>query len=753
MYLKRIELQGFKSFAGKTVLEFNRGITSVVGPNGSGKSNIADAVRWVLGEQSAKQLRGSKMLDVIFSGTQFRKSVGFAEVVLVVDNTEGKLPIDYTEIAVRRRLYRSGESEYSINNNTCRLRDIRELFLDTGVGRNGYSIIGQGKVQEILSQKSEDRRGIFEEAAGIMKYKVRKLEAQRKLERTEQNLLRIGDIVHELSIQLEPLAEQSAKAMEFLELREILQKNEVGLYLNNLKNYNSRLDKYDLDLETLSGDIENQNEELEKAGRENEERMLRMHELDELEQKARDNLNSFIMSVETTRHEIQISKERLNSIVSNRDRAKREIAEIEEKKKQLARDYYKREERMAYLEKQKTAFEEKLGAKREELDKILESLGDREKEIEGLREIIDDRIDKVSDTKIKLRTLENDNILIDENITESFKTKQGLILEKDANLLEVQDTHNEVDKLAATVRRNAAGAKKVREEIARTEKRLVDMKDDVSKKRTKLGILESNYKILDDMEKQMEGYESSVKAIMEEAGAPNSDLKGILDITSRVIDVEKDYEKAIEAALGNGLQSIITDNGRSLADAISYLKDQNKGRASFMAADNKIEPAINGKALTIARNCTGYIGLAAEKIKCPDKYRNGIDAMIGATVIADTFDNAITLMNETGRALNVVTLDGDFFGTDGIITGGSGVSGPAGIINRERKLRELKEEIDGLGEVIGGLEKTIGSLGGEIARLKSEAAGLEAEGTEANGILIRKKAEAEAAEAMLVRLT
>ena len=236
MYLKRIELQGFKSFAGKTVLEFNRGITSVVGPNGSGKSNIADAVRWVLGEQSAKQLRGSKMFDVIFSGTQFRKSVGFAEVVLIVDNTEGRLPVDYTEVAVRRRLYRSGESEYSINNNTCRLRDIRDLFLDTGVGRNGYSIISQGKVQEILSQKSEDRRGIFEEAAGIMKYKVRKIEAQRKLERTEQNLLRIGDIVHELSIQLEPLAEQSAKAREFLELREVLQKNEVGLYLNNLKN-------------------------------------------------------------------------------------------------------------------------------------------------------------------------------------------------------------------------------------------------------------------------------------------------------------------------------------------------------------------------------------------------------------------------------------------------------------------------------------------------------------------------------------
>ena len=241
MYLKKIELQGFKSFAGRTVLEFHKGITSVVGPNGSGKSNIADAVRWVLGEQSAKQLRGSKMFDVIFSGTQYRKSVGFADVTLVVDNEEGQLPIDYSEVSIRRRLYRSGDSEYSINGNLCRLKDIRELFMDTGVGRNGYSIISQGKIQEILSVKSEDRRGIFEEAAGIMKYKVRKLEAQRKLERTEQNLVRIKDIINELNNQLGPLEEQSATAREYLELRQVLQKNEVGLYLNNLKNYNARL--------------------------------------------------------------------------------------------------------------------------------------------------------------------------------------------------------------------------------------------------------------------------------------------------------------------------------------------------------------------------------------------------------------------------------------------------------------------------------------------------------------------------------
>jgi len=752
MYLKRIELQGFKSFAGKTVLEFNRGITSVVGPNGSGKSNIADAVRWVLGEQSAKQLRGSKMLDVIFSGTQFRKSVGFAEVILVVDNTEGKLPLDYTEIAIKRRLYRSGESEYSINNNHCRLKDIRELFLDTGVGRNGYSIISQGKVQEVLSQKSEDRRGIFEEAAGIMKYKVRKLEAQRKLERTEQNLLRIGDIVHELSIQLEPLAEQSTKAMEFLELREILQKNEVGLYLNNLKNYTARLEKYELDIETLNGDIENQNEELARAALKNQERTLRMHELDELEQKARNNLNNFVMSVETTRHEILISKERLNSIISNRERAKREIAEIEEKKKQLSRDYYKREERMAYLEKQKAEFEEKLNLRRAELDKILESLGEKEIEMENLREIIDDKFDLVSDAKIKLRTIELDNLSIDGSIEESYKTRQGLILDKDAQLLKMQDSKTEVDKLTTTVRKSSAEVEKLKTDIQTGETRLAALKDDVAKKRTKLGIFENNHKILDDMEKRMEGYQASVKAIIEEAGMEHSDLPGIQGIISRIIDVEPGFEKAVEAAFGVGLQSIIVMSGSDLSTALNYLKDQNKGRASFLSSDVKLPVELDEKLRKKAEACSGFICFASEKTSCPVQYVNAIDGILGTIAIADTFENARGIMDKTGYSLDCATVEGDFFSRNGTITGGSNVSGPSGIINREKKLRRLMKDSDSLKIDIEKLDTEINSLEVENTDLKSRFRELESGNNEMNGVLIRKKAEAEAAKVLLDRL-
>ncbi|MCD6323202.1 MAG: chromosome segregation protein SMC [Clostridiales bacterium] len=753
MYLKRIELQGFKSFAGKTVLEFNRGITSVVGPNGSGKSNIADAVRWVLGEQSAKQLRGSKMFDVIFSGTQYRKSVGFAEVTLVVDNSNGKLPVDYTEVAVRRRLYRSGESEYSINNNTCRLKDIRDLFLDTGVGRNGYSIISQGKVQEILSQKSEDRRGIFEEAAGIMKYKVRKLEAQRKLERTEQNLLRIGDIVHELAIQLEPLKEQSAKAREFLELREVLQKNEVGLYLNNLKNYTARLEKYEIDIETLNGDIENQNEELEKAAADNEIRNIRLRELDELEQKSRINLNSFVMSVETTRHEIQISKERLNSITSNRKRAKREIAEMEEKKKQLSRDYYKREERMEYLEKQKIAFEHKLNIRREELDKILESLGEKEKEMEKLRDIIDDKSDLVSDAKIKLRTFELDNISIDENIAESYKTKQSIILEKDGQLLRMQDARSEADKLSAAVRKNTVELDDIKEHIRAGETKLAVLRDDVAKKRTRIGILENNHKILDDMEKRMEGYKSSVKTIIEEAGVQNSELKGILGITSRIIDVEPGYEKAVEASLGGNLQSILVQNDIALSGAIEFLKEQNKGRASFISSETGGWEKPDKDILKKAKACNGFLCMASEKTTSPNQYKDAIEAMLETTVIADTYENALNIIRKTGYTLDCASLEGDFFSRKGVVSGGSNVSGPSGIINREKKLRQLNDDIKQLNGVVEKLEADIELLSGEVTDNKAKSHQIESGNNEMNGILIQRRTEAEAAQSLLDRLT
>lgn len=743
MYLKRIELQGFKSFAGKTVLEFHKGITSVVGPNGSGKSNIADAVRWVLGEQSAKQLRGSKMFDVIFSGTQFRKSVGFADVTLVIDNEEGKLPIDYTEVSITRRLYRSGDSEYSINGNQCRLKDIRELFLDTGVGRDGYSIISQGKIQEILSVKSEDRRGIFEEAAGIMKYKVRKLEAQRKLERTEQNLLRIKDITNELTLQLGPLKDQSIKAREYIELREVLQTNEVGLYLNNLKNYNSRIEKYELDLESLKGDIEQQEKELSNAAINNEDRIKRQHELEEIEESARADLNNFLMSVETKRHEIQIARERLNAVISGRERAGREILEIEEKKKQLARDYSKREERIGYLKQQQIDFEEKLSIKREALDSILMTLGEKEKHMEQLREKLDDLSDKLSDVKIKIRTRELEVSTIDDSMTASYKTQQELLLEKDSYVLKAQDLNNDAIRISKEVKGLADNLTVVREEINSGNFEIEKLRSDLGSKRTKLGILQSSLEILEDMEKRMEGYSGSVRDIVEEAGLTGSRLTGIRGVAARLITVDSGFEHAVEAALGNYVQAIITDNVGDIRKTLDYLKEQNKGRASFVSAEKNIltKTEIPGSI----SDMNGYLGALHDRIKGNGKSTDAVLTLISDTVVVDSLSNALAIKEKAKGRFDIVTIDGDFLSKTGVITGGSTSDEKAGLLNRENKIKKTKVEATNLHSEIEIMDIKLSNLSTRNVELSLEENTLRTRLNDLNVDKSRKEAEAAAA--------
>ena len=751
MYLKRIELQGFKSFAGKTVLEFHKGITSVVGPNGSGKSNIADAVRWVLGEQSAKQLRGSKMFDVIFSGTQYRKSVGFADVTLVVDNEEGKLPVDYSEVSISRRLYRSGDSEYSINGNQCRLKDIRDLFLDTGVGRDGYSIISQGKIQEILSVKSEDRRGIFEEAAGIMKYKVRKLEAQRKLERTEQNLLRIGDIVNELKHQIGPLEEQTVKAREFIELRDVLQKNEVGLYLNNLKNFTSRLEKYELDLESLKGDVEQQEKEMEKASAENAKRIKTQHELEESEEKAREELNNFIMSIETKRHEVQIAKERLNSIVLGRERAHREILEIEEKKKQLARDYTRREEQMEYLRKQQVVFEEKLSEKRAVLDSILVTLGEKEKQMEQLREKLDNLADKLSEVKIKIRTGEHESATIDDKITASFKTQQELIIEKDSYVLKAQDSRNDASRIAREVSELADKLSSTQGEIKNGNTDIEKLRTDLGAKRTKLGILESSLKILEDMEKRMEGYSGTVRDIVEEAGLSGSHLTGIRGVAARLITVDKGFEHAVEAALGNCVQAIITDNLESIGTTLGYLKEQNKGQASFISGKSSFskEADITGKL----SEKPGYLGSLSGRIKGNANDTESLKFILSGVIAADSYKNALEIWKSGNGNYSVATLEGDFLGRDGVITGGSTSFKKTGLLNRENKIKETRIEAEDLRSEISGLDANLKTLISKVAGLSSLENQLRTKLNELNVEKTRKEAEANAANAALSGIT
>ena len=396
MYLKRLELQGFKSFADKTILEFKPGITSVIGPNGSGKSNISDSIRWVLGEQSIKSLRGAKSEDIIFAGTQNRKSLGFAEASIVIDNSDGKLPIEYSEVTVTRKIYRSGETGYYINKVPCRLKDILELFMDTGIGKDGYSIIGQGKIDEILSNKSEDRRHIFEEAAGIVKYRVRKAESEKKLEQTKLNLLRINDIISEIESNIDPLKMQAEKAKQFLDLREELKNIEVGLFLYNIESYKEKLEQIVKDIEIMENHKQEEVEKQEKLQKNKDDLKIA---IDNLTSKIEEVQNLGFESsnkIEKINSEISISKERIINNNQNEERIKNEIKECEERIEELEEEKKQKVEKKDSLFSNKEKFEKELDEKQEELKKIMEKMSTKELEIEGKKQLLEKYTDRKS---------------------------------------------------------------------------------------------------------------------------------------------------------------------------------------------------------------------------------------------------------------------------------------------------------------------------------------------------------------------
>jgi len=739
MHLKRIELHGFKSFAGNTVLEFDKGITCVVGPNGSGKSNIADAVRWVLGEQSAKQLRGSKMLDVIFSGTQYRRSVGYTEVSLVIDNEDQSLPIEYTEVVITRKLYRNGDSEYSINNNSCRLKDITGLFLDTGIGKEGYSIIGQGKIQEILSAKSEDRRGIFEEAVGIMKYKVKKLEAQRKLERVEENLVRLGDIIGELKNQISPLQEQSEVAKEYLKIRDRLKILEVGLYLNNLNNYKKRVIKYSEDIKMYQEAIINENAKLNTLSDTNISRNNKIRELEKQEEQKRQQLNEYIMSVETTLHEISIAKERVVSIDANIIRSKNDINEIENKLKLLDSDYVKREERIKYYKIQYEKLSAQLNEKQNELNKILQSLGQRENEIAKLKNMIITDQEKISDIKILVRTLENENISISSNIINYDKEIQMEFLEKDKMLIEKEEVEKHYNNLIRQkVTKEKEHGELLKASLSNQEIRNKKRKA-LENSRTKLGILESNFKIVVDMEKKMEGYRHSVKRILEETKKEDSSLKGIYNIFGKLISVDEKYEVAIEAALGGNIQNIVVKDEKAAKGAIEFLKKKNEGRATFMPLNSIRKNIINQSTYSNISSFKGVINTADKLVTYESKYENAVLNLLGKIVIVETFDDATMISRKIKGDYKIVTLEGEFFNIGGTITGGSLGRKSNRILGREKEIMNLEKDIQKERENITTLKNELIILQEEQETLSTKISELENSINEINEETIRRE--------------
>lgn len=697
MYLKKLELQGFKSFADKTTLELMPGITAVIGPNGSGKSNISDAIRWVLGEQSMKSLRGQKSEDIIFAGTQSRKSLGFAEVSLIFDNIDGKLPIEYTEVTVTRRLFRSGESEYLINKTNCRLKDIIELFMDTGIGKDGYSIIGQGRIDEILSNKSEDRRHVFEEASGIVKYKSRKIEAEKKLEQTKINLLRINDIIYEIEQKIEPLKEQSEKAKKYINLKEELKNIEIGLFVYNIKEYKDKLTTIIQDKEILNQQKEEENKKLEEINNLKQ----KLKEKIEIITNEIENLNNLesknLQEKEQINSNIKVINERISNNNINYDRFNQEIIELDQKKESLEKEANQKKDKKENLYINKQKFEKQLEEKQKELDIINNKLSEKGKQIENYKQIVEQCIDNIFN---KNTDLSNYSI----NIENLQKREKNIKIEIQQGTSELDNARIIKQDIAKNFYESENKRKEILnelEEISKSKeesiKNIKEHENKINQALSEYRMKESRLKFLKETENEKEGYTKSVKAILLECEKNKELANGIEGVLSSLIEVEKKYELAIEMALGGSLQNIVTQTEQDAKKLVEYLKKNNIGRASFLPITS-----VKGKKIDKINsgNIQGIYGIASDLVKYNTKYEGIIQNLLGKTIIIEDIKQAIELAKENRYCFKIVTLNGDIINPSGMITGGAVQAKTVNILGRVGEIKKLEKELENINKKI-----------------------------------------------------
>ena len=701
MYLKRLELQGFKSFADKTVLEFMPGITSVIGPNGSGKSNISDAIRWVLGEQSMKSLRGSKSLDIIFAGTQNRKSLGFAEASLVFDNTDGSLPIEYTEVTVTRKIYRSGETGYYINKVPCRLKDVLELFMDTGIGKDGYSIIGQGKIDEILSNKSEDRRHIFEEAAGIVKYRVRKAESEKKLEHTKLNLLRINDILAEIETNIEPLKIQAEKAKKYLNLREELKNIEIGLFLYNIEKYKKELEDIVKDEEIYKNQCNDEEGRLERIKALKEELKS---EIDHITESIEEMSNLGFESkkeIEMLNSDINVSNTRIENNKQNKERFEKEIEELTARIKELEEEKKQKEEKKENLKQNREKFAKELEEKEKELAEITKKLSSKELEMEEHKKTVEENTDKKYELQASISEQDINYQNYQKRQTQIKNEMTGNISELDSTRMKKEEIAKEFYEIESKRNKILTDLEEVSKEKQEADRKIKDFDSKINMLSGEKRIKESKLKFLIETEKEKEGYIKSVKTLLKDCETTKELGKGMHGVLANIIEVPEEYQTAIEMCLGSSLQNIVTENEEDAKRLIEHLRKNNLGRASFLPISS-----VKGKKLDrIKGKNTGIIGIASDLIQYSKKFENIILNLLGRTVIVQDMETAIRVAKDNGYSFRIITVEGDVINPSGAITGGSVAKKTVNILGRGREIEKLQKEIKKLEEQIQKLEK------------------------------------------------
>ncbi|GAA0078028.1 chromosome segregation protein SMC [Clostridium sp. CTA-5] len=692
MFLKSLDIRGFKSFADKTELKFNNGVTAVVGPNGSGKSNISDAVRWVLGEQSIKILRGGKMEDVIFAGTQYRKPVGLAQVSLTLDNSDQKLSTEYNEVTVSRRIFRSGESEYLINNKKCRLKDVTNLFMDTGIGKEGYSLIGQGKIESILSGKPEERRALLEEAAGIVKFKTRKEEAEKKLSNTDNNLIRIRDIISTYEERIEPLKLEREKAIKFNEISCDLRKNEVSLLVKHIKTKEEELKYFNDELNKKNYIIE---EKRNKLNIQKQELKLIEKDIENLEEETNKDKDLYYEIKDIINEDsknIELARERIKNLQEKIEKNEEEIKNIESKIKQLTEE----KDKLNVSLDSKLCEQEQKKLFIDELEKSqLNSSNEFKKMEEEFNELKENEFELLrSNSDIK-----NEITLISRDI--SLKEEKKLELEKSCEFIShnisinaatyeklldiINNEKDKINSLEKAILEEKSSMTALVRKLSNTENELRNLNNNLAK-------LDANKNMLENLEKQYEGYNKSVKRLMEAIEKEKISNVKNTKVLGDIFSVSKEYEVAIEIALGASISNVITENEENAKRLIKYLKDNHLGRATFLPLN-----IIKGKRLILDNkiaSVNGYIGLGSEIISCAPEYKDVLDYALGRIIICKDMDSALQISKLGSYKYKIVTLGGEIISPGGALTGGSIYSKHTNVLGRKREIEEISLQIE-----------------------------------------------------------
>ena len=697
MYLKSIEVHGFKSFANKIVFDFHKGITGIVGPNGSGKSNVADAVRWVLGEQSVKQLRGSSMQDVIFAGTENRKPLSYAYVAITLDNSDHQLAIDYEEVTVARRLYRSGESEYLINGSPCRLKEVSELFYDTGIGKEGYSIIGQGQIDRILSGKPEERRELFDEAAGIVKFKKRKATAQKKLENERDNLVRVNDILAELERQVGPLERQSEKAKTYLKKKSELKEYDVNMFLLESEQIRSQQKDVEDKFQIADAQLKESNADYEKIRTEYEQLGQSMAQMDEKINSIRENISNTSVMKEKLESQIQILTEQIHTaemtdehLQSRLDAIDQEKAQRSEQSATYIAEKEKLDEQLLETQNKQNEAQEKLASVQQEIARCNQEIENGQKE---LYELLNNK------AGIQSKQQRFDTMLEQINIRKAELGKR--LLDRKTQEADLNTVLSDYQKELEAVSLEIIDLKKKEEELTGKEKEWRDKLRENGRKleenQTAFHKQQSRLESLKNIAERYDGYGNSIRKVMEQKASN----PGLLGVVSDLIQVEKKYETAIETALGGNIQNIVTEDESTAKKMIGFLKQNRLGRATFLPLTS-VSAKGNPKNETLLDE-EGVLGIANRLVKCDKKYDEVAAYLLGRVLVVDTIDHAITLAKKNHYSLHIVTLEGEYLSPGGSMTGGA-FKNSSNLLARKREIEELEQKVDSIRKELSELK-------------------------------------------------